>query len=67
MPMTLYCSFCQKSQREVKILIAGHNVFICDECVDVCVDLVLEKLYPDPNLAVGRIMVPGDIGVESTP
>lgn len=33
---TLYCSFCNKSQHAVKKLIAGDDVFICDECVDVC-------------------------------
>ena len=37
---TLYCSFCGKSQHEVRKLIAGPTVFICDECVDVCVDII---------------------------
>jgi ATP-dependent protease Clp ATPase subunit len=37
---TLYCSFCGKSQHEVFKLIAGPTVFICDECVAVCSDLV---------------------------
>ena len=32
----LHCSFCGKSQNEVKKLIAGRNVFICDECIEVC-------------------------------
>ncbi len=35
----LYCSFCGKSQHEVKKLIAGPSVFICDECVDLCNDI----------------------------
>ena len=35
---TLYCSFCRKSQREVRKLIAGPTVFICDECVELCMD-----------------------------
>jgi hypothetical protein len=39
-PKTLYCSFCGKSQHEVKKLIAGPSVYICDECVDLCVDIV---------------------------
>ncbi|WP_207479225.1 ATP-dependent Clp protease ATP-binding subunit ClpX [Arenibaculum pallidiluteum] len=39
---TLYCSFCGKSQREVAKLIAGPTVFICNECVDVCMDIVQE-------------------------
>ena len=37
---TLYCSFCGKSQHEVRKLIAGPTVFICDECVALCTDIV---------------------------
>ena len=40
----LYCSFCGKSQHEVRRLIAGPAVYICDECVDLCVDIVDEQL-----------------------
>lgn len=40
---TLYCSFCGKSQHEVKKLIAGPSVFICDECVDLCTDIIREE------------------------
>ena len=40
----LYCSFCGKSQHEVKKLIAGPQVFICDECIDLCNDIVKEEL-----------------------
>ena len=40
---TLYCSFCGKSQHEVKKLIAGHTVFICDECVELCMDIIREE------------------------
>jgi ATP-dependent Clp protease ATP-binding subunit ClpX len=40
----LYCSFCGKSQHEVRKLIAGPSVFICDECVDLCNDIVREEL-----------------------
>jgi ATP-dependent Clp protease ATP-binding subunit ClpX len=40
---TLYCSFCGKSQHEVKKLIAGPTVFICDECVELCMDIVHEE------------------------
>ncbi|WP_300662562.1 ClpX C4-type zinc finger protein, partial [Hydrogenophaga sp.] len=36
----LYCSFCGKSQHEVKKLIAGPSVFICDECIDLCNDII---------------------------
>jgi ATP-dependent Clp protease ATP-binding subunit ClpX len=39
----LYCSFCGKSQHEVKKLIAGPSVFICDECVDLCNDIIREE------------------------
>src|SRR6516164_6991980 len=35
---TLYCSFCGKSQHEVRKLVAGPTVFVCDECVELCVD-----------------------------
>jgi ATP-dependent Clp protease ATP-binding subunit ClpX len=40
---TLYCSFCGKSQHEVKKLIAGPTVFICDECVELCMDIIREE------------------------
>lgn len=40
---TLYCSFCGKSQHEVKKLIAGPTVFICDECVSLCMDIIREE------------------------
>ena len=39
----LYCSFCGKSQHEVRKLIAGPSVFICDECVDLCTDIIKEE------------------------
>jgi ATP-dependent Clp protease ATP-binding subunit ClpX len=40
---TLYCSFCGKSQHDVKKLISGPIVFICDECVELCMGIVREK------------------------
>ena len=40
----LYCSFCGKSQNEVRKLIAGPSVFICDECVDLCNDIIREEI-----------------------
>src|SRR6202162_490722 len=40
---TLYCSFCGKSQQEVRKLIAGPTVFICDECVELCKDIIHEE------------------------
>jgi len=43
----LYCSFCGKSQHEVRKLIAGPSVFICDECVDLCNDIISEEIQDD--------------------
>src|SRR5271157_1728473 len=40
---TLYCSFCGKSQHEVRKLIAGPTVFICDECIELCMDIIREE------------------------
>ena len=40
----LYCSFCGKSQHEVRKLIAGPTVFICDECVELCMDIIKEDI-----------------------
>ena len=45
----LYCSFCGKSQHEVKKLIAGPSVFICDECIDLCTDIIQEELSKLPK------------------
>ena len=41
---TLYCSFCGKSQHEVRKLIAGPNVFICNECVELCADIIRRRI-----------------------
>jgi ATP-dependent Clp protease ATP-binding subunit ClpX len=40
---TLYCSFCGKGQHEVRKLIAGPTVFICDQCVELCMDIISEE------------------------
>ncbi|SNX28600.1 ATP-dependent Clp protease ATP-binding subunit ClpX [Polynucleobacter meluiroseus] len=45
----LYCSFCGKSQHEVKKLIAGPSVFICDECIDLCTDIIEEEVAKLPK------------------
>ncbi len=45
----LYCSFCGKSQHEVRKLIAGPSVFICDECIDLCNDIIKEEVQADSN------------------
>ena len=47
----LYCSFCGKSQHEVRKLIAGPSVFICDECVELCNDIIREELEDKPHRA----------------
>lgn len=46
---TLYCSFCGKSQHEVIKLIAGPSVFICDECVDLCLDIIKDEVKPEDS------------------
>jgi len=48
----LYCSFCGKSQHEVKKLIAGPSVFICDECIALCNDIIRDEVL-DLILEVG--------------
>ncbi|MGB0749817.1 MAG: ATP-dependent Clp protease ATP-binding subunit ClpX [Magnetospiraceae bacterium] len=53
---TLYCSFCGKSQHEVRKLIAGPTVFICDECVELCMDIIREE--HKTNLVKSRDGVP---------
>ncbi len=53
---TLYCSFCGKSQHEVRKLIAGPNVFVCDECVELCMDIIREE--NKTSLAKSRDGVP---------
>ena len=53
---TLYCSFCGKSQHEVRKLIAGPTVFICDECVELCMDIIKEE--GKSSLSKGREGVP---------
>ncbi len=54
---SLYCSFCGKSQHEVKKLIAGPSVFICDECIDLCNDIISDDL-PEGTDAVGHNSLP---------
>ena len=54
----LYCSFCGKSQHEVRKLIAGPSVFICDECIELCNDIIREE---------GRILGPGKIEKNDLP
>ena len=60
---TLYCSFCGKSQHEVKKLIAGPSVFICDECIDLCNEIIRDELPAgDENReARGDLPTPNEI------
>ena len=58
----LYCSFCGKSQHEVRKLIAGPSVFICDECVDLCLDIIREDVGKEADKEVGdRLPTPLEI------
>ena len=54
----LYCSFCGKSQHEVKKLIAGPSVFICDECIELCNDIVRDEIAGDQGGKVARSDLP---------
>src|SRR3970040_54025 len=59
----LRCSFCNKNQRDVKKLIAGPTVYICDECVDICLDIIAEeKDTTDPN---PRTKLPKPVEIKS--
>lgn len=57
----LYCSFCGKSQHEVKKLIAGPSVFICDECVELCNDIISEELQEQAASSVQKLPRPAEI------
>ncbi len=58
---TLYCSFCGKSQHEVRKLIAGPTVFICDECVELCMDIIKEETKGNPLKSTDGVPTPHDI------
>src|SRR6188768_1475679 len=57
----LYCSFCGKSQHEVRKLIAGPSVFICDECVELCNDIIREELEEKSSTARSHLPKPREI------
>ena len=57
----LYCSFCGKSQHEVKKLIAGPSVFICDECVDLCNDIIREEIQEHKDSGQSKLPTPHEI------
>src|SRR4029079_14706965 len=56
----LYCSFCGKSQHEVRKLIAGPSVFVCDECVELCNDIIREELDDRAERARDKLPKPHD-------
>ncbi len=58
---TLYCSFCGKSQHEVRKLIAGPTVFICDECVELCMDIIREETKASGLKASDGVPTPREI------
>jgi len=63
---TLYCSFCGKSQHEVKKLIAGPSVFICDECIDLCNDIIRDELPPEAaTIREGRGDLPSPLDIKN--
>ncbi|MBC7248129.1 MAG: ATP-dependent Clp protease ATP-binding subunit ClpX [Actinobacteria bacterium] len=57
----LKCSFCGKSQRQVKKLIAGPGVYICDECIDLCNEIIEEELAETPELRLEELPKPSEI------
>ena len=58
---TLFCSFCGKSQHEVRKLIAGPTVFICDECVELCMDIIREEHKTQLSKSHDGVPTPADI------
>src|SRR5213592_2743693 len=57
----LLCSFCGKSQRQVKKLIAGPGVYICDECIDLCNEIIDEELTTPPSFDIENLPKPREI------
>ena len=57
----LYCSFCGKSQHEVRKLIAGPSVFICDECVELCNDIIREEMQEHVKESSDKLPIPAEI------
>ena len=55
---TLYCSFCGKSQHEVKKLIAGPSVFVCDECIELCNEIIRDELPASTETRDSRVELP---------
>ncbi|MFZ3116841.1 MAG: ATP-dependent Clp protease ATP-binding subunit ClpX [Variovorax sp.] len=62
---TLYCSFCGKSQHEVKKLIAGPSVFICDECIDLCNEIIRDELPAGDEARDARSDLPTPLEIKT--
>ncbi|HCH62173.1 MAG TPA: ATP-dependent Clp protease ATP-binding subunit ClpX, partial [Deltaproteobacteria bacterium] len=63
-PSGLACSFCHKPQREVDKIIAGPNVYICSECIRLCLDIIRENSQPKP-IAWGQQRVPAPARIKA--
>ena len=63
---TLYCSFCGKSQHEVKKLIAGPSVFVCDECIDLCNEIIRDELPAGLDAGETRSDLPTPQDIKNT-
>jgi len=63
---TLYCSFCGKSQHEVKKLIAGPSVFVCDECIDLCNEIIRDELPVGTEVKEARSDLPTPAEIKAT-
>lgn len=59
----LKCSFCGKTQEQVKKLVAGPGVYICDECIELCNEIIEEELTDDLGVEIGEILKPKEIRV----
>jgi ATP-dependent Clp protease ATP-binding subunit ClpX len=57
----LKCSFCGKSQKQVKKLIAGPGVYICDECIDLCNEIIEEEFAEHSEVGFGELPKPREI------
>jgi ATP-dependent Clp protease ATP-binding subunit ClpX len=62
---SLVCSFCGKGQREVKKLIAGPTVYICDECIDLCNDIIAEEGTKEES-QIGELSLPKPAEIKAT-
>ena len=57
----LKCSFCGKTQKQVKKLIAGPGVYICDECIELCNEIIVEELSEASSLGLAELPKPHEI------